>query len=65
MHLMVITLEGIGYSMVCPPVCGDNPRALARGLSPVHVDSNSITILYHQHKCRTCTIDSKIGSESL
>ena len=21
--------------MVCPPLCGDNPRALARGLIPV------------------------------
>ena len=26
------------YSMVCPPVCGDNIRALASGLSPVQVD---------------------------
>ena len=24
--------------MVCPPVRGDSPRALARGLSPVHAD---------------------------
>ena len=24
-----------GYSMVCPPVRGDTPRALASGLSPV------------------------------
>ena len=22
------------YTMVCPPVRGDNPRVLARGLSP-------------------------------
>ena len=27
-----------GYAMVCPTVRGDNPRALASGLSPVHVD---------------------------
>ena len=26
------------YTIVCPHVCGDNPRALASGLSPVHVD---------------------------
>ena len=33
--------------MGCPPVRGDNPRALARGLSYVHVDKHGITILYH------------------
>ena len=27
------------YSMFCPPVRGDNPRTLARGLSPVQVDN--------------------------
>ena len=26
------------YTMVCPSVGGDNPRALARGLSPVQAD---------------------------
>ena len=26
------------YTMACPPVRGDNPRALARGLSYVQVD---------------------------
>ena len=26
------------YTMVCPPVRGDNPRALASGLSPVQAD---------------------------
>ena len=30
-----------------PPVCGDNPRALASGLSYVQVDKHGITILYH------------------
>ena len=25
--------------MGCPPVCGDNPRALASGLSHVQVDN--------------------------
>ena len=31
--------------MACPPVRGDNPRALASGLSYVHVDKHGITIL--------------------
>ena len=35
------------YTMVCLPVRGDNPRALATGLSYVQVDSHGITILYH------------------
>ena len=38
--------------MGCPPVRGDNPRALASGLSYVQVDKRGITILYHQHQCR-------------
>ena len=32
--------------MGCPPVRGDNPRALASGLSNVQVDKHGITILY-------------------
>ena len=43
------------YSMACPPVRGDNPRALASGLSYVQVDKHGITILYHLHQCRPCT----------
>ena len=43
------------YTMGCPPVRGDNPRALASGLSYVHVDKHGLTILYHQHQCRPCT----------
>ena len=35
------------YTMDCPPVRGDNPRALASGLSYVQVDKHVITILYH------------------
>ena len=38
-----------------PPVCGDNPRALASGLSYVQADKHGITILYHQNQCRPCT----------
>ena len=43
------------YTMGCPPVRGDNPRALASGLSYVQVDKHAITILYHLHQCRSCT----------
>ena len=43
------------YTMGCPPVRGDNPRALASGLSYVHVDKHGITILYHLYQCRPCT----------
>ena len=42
-------------TMGCPPVRGDNPRALASGLSYVQVDKHAITILYHLHQCRPCT----------
>ena len=38
------------YAMACPPVRGDNPRALASGLSYVQMDKQGITILYHLHK---------------
>ena len=37
------------------PVRGDNPRALASGLSYVQVDKHSIIILYQLHQCRRCT----------
>ena len=43
------------YTTGCPPVRGDNPRALASGLSSVQVDKHGITILYHLHQCRSCT----------
>ena len=32
------------YTMGCPPVRGDNPRALASGLSYVQLDKHGITI---------------------
>ena len=37
-------LLGNSYTMGCPPVRGDNPRALARGLSYIQVDKHGITI---------------------
>ena len=43
------------YTMGCPPVRGNNPRALASGLSYVQVDKHGITILCHLHQCRPCT----------
>ena len=43
------------YTMGCPPVPVDNPRALASGLFYVQVDKHDITILYHQNQCRPCT----------
>ena len=43
------------YTMGCPPVRGDNPRALASGLSYVQADKHGITILYHLHQSRPCT----------
>ena len=43
------------YTKGCPPVRGDNPRALASGLSYVQVDKHGVTILYHLLKCRRCT----------
>ena len=49
------TLLRNSYTMGCPPVRGDNPRALASGLSYVQVDKCGITILYHLHQCRPCT----------
>ena len=41
--------------MDCTPVRGDNPRALASGLSYVQVDKHGITILYHLHQCGPCS----------
>ena len=43
------------YTMACLSVRGDNPRALASGLSYVQVDKHGITILYHLRQCRLCT----------
>ena len=40
--------------MVCPPVRGDTPRALA--LSQVQVDNHGITILYHIQQRGPCTL---------
>ena len=38
--------------MARPPVHGDNPRALASGLSNIQVDKHGIYILFQLHPCR-------------
>ena len=40
------------YTMGCPLVRVDNPRALASGLSYVQLDKHGIAILNHLHQCR-------------
>ena len=50
----IISLCNI-YTIGCLPVHGDNPRALASGLSYVEVDKHDITILHHLHQCRPYT----------
>ena len=44
------------FIIVCPPIRGDNPRALARGLSHVQVDNHGRTILYHLYLYRPCIL---------
>ena len=39
------------YTMACPTVRKDNPRALASGLSYLQVDKHDLTILCHLHQC--------------
>ena len=45
-HLVGFVIQGNYYTMGCPPVRGDNPRALASGLSYVQVDKHGINIFY-------------------
>ena len=52
---ILLDLLSNSYTMGCPPVRGDNPRALASGLSYGQVDNHGITILCHLHQCRPCT----------
>ena len=47
--------------MACLPVRGDNPRALASGLSYVQVDKHGITILYNLHQCNRILAKMHIG----
>ena len=54
-HLRKPRVLSKSYTMGCPPVRGDNPRALASGLSNVQLGKHGITILCHLHQCRPCT----------
>ena len=47
--VVIILSSCYSYTVVCPPVRGDNPRALASGLSYVHAGKHGITILCHLH----------------
>ena len=49
------------YTMTCPPVSGDNPRALASGLSYVQVVKHGIPILYHPLHVTRCIVKSWQG----
>ena len=42
---MTLPLLSHNYTMGCPPVCGDNPRALANGLSYIQEDK-MVYLLY-------------------
>ena len=52
---LLLTQISNSYTMDCQPARGDNPRALASGLSYVQVDKHCITISYHLHQYRPCT----------
>ena len=43
------------YTMVCLPLCGDNPRALANTMYRIW-KPRFIYILYHLHQGRFCTL---------
>ncbi len=45
--------------MVCPSVRGDNPRALASGISTVHTENHALTNLSHSHVCTLSTSANK------
>ena len=44
-HVTYTTKSCNSYTMGCPPVRGDNPRAVASELSYVQVDNHGINIL--------------------
>ena len=47
--------------MVCPPVRGDNPRALASGLSPVQMDELWYTTYISVDLVHYDIFDAKVG----
>ena len=54
-EVIAVAVFSNSYTMGCPSVHGDNPQALASGLSYVQVDKHGITILDHLRQCRPCT----------
>ena len=46
MYLVLFRCICDSYTLVCPHVRGDNPWALASGLSPVQRTNHGITILF-------------------
>ena len=42
-RLLILIVTRTGYTMGCPHVCGDNPRALASGLSYIQVGKHGLT----------------------
>ena len=48
---------GVSFLIVCAYVRENNPRALASGLSPVHIHNFTITALLHQHACPLCAFE--------
>ena len=50
-YFAAICLLCKSYTMACPLVGEDNPRALASGLSYIQVNKHGLTILYHLHQC--------------
>ena len=63
LSLLVIYAKCNSYTVVCLPVRGDNPRALASGLSHVQVDNHIVTILYHLHQC--CQFTFQVGKDGI
>ena len=53
---MALLLFSVSFCMVCAYVSEDNPRALARGLSPVHMHNHTITFSLHQYACALRTL---------
>ena len=51
--------------MVCLHVRGDNPQAVASGLSHVQVDNHSVTILYDLHQCCHFTFQAGKGGYNI
>ena len=56
LRLYQCILEGLSNSntIACPPMRGDNTRALASGLAYVQVDIHDISVLYHLHQYGPC-----------